>query len=58
MAKKKLYVATLRVAVSAEYCGNSQDGACDWFHGLLSENPKCSTGLTDPVKDPTPYRNS
>ena len=40
MAKKKLYVATLRVAVDADYCGNSQDGACDWFHGLLSENPQ------------------
>jgi hypothetical protein len=37
---KKLYVATVRIAVPAEHCNNSQAGACDWFTGLLSENPQ------------------
>lgn len=35
---KKLYVATVRIAVDADACNNSVDGACDWFSGLLSEN--------------------
>ena len=35
---KKVYVTTIRVAVNAEACGNSEAGACDWFSGLLSEN--------------------
>jgi len=35
---KKVYVATICVAVDAEACGNSVAGACDWFSGLLSEN--------------------
>jgi len=35
---KKVYVATIRVAVNAEACENSVAGACDWFTGLLSEN--------------------
>ena len=38
MAKKKIYVATIRVAVYAQACGNTTSGACEWFSGLLSEN--------------------
>jgi hypothetical protein len=37
---KKLFIATVRIAVNAEACGDTQDGACDWFHGLLSDNPE------------------
>jgi predicted neuraminidase len=36
--KTKLFVATIRVAVRAEACDYTVDGACDWFSGLLSEN--------------------
>ena len=35
---KKLYVATIRVAVDAKACGNLTHGACEWFSGLLSDN--------------------
>jgi predicted neuraminidase len=35
--KTKVFLATIRVAVKAEACG-SVAGACDWFHGLLSEH--------------------
>lgn len=35
---RKAYVATVKVMVKAEACEN-QAGACDWFSGLLSENP-------------------
>lgn len=38
MTKKKLFLATIRVAVDAEACGNSEAGACDFFSGLLTEN--------------------
>jgi predicted neuraminidase len=35
---KKLYVATVRIAVNAKTCGNTVAGACEWFSGLLSDN--------------------
>lgn len=38
MSKRKLFVATLRVAIDAKACRDTVDGACDWFSALLSEN--------------------
>jgi hypothetical protein len=36
--KKKLFIATIRVAVNSETCCNCKEGACDFFSSLLSEN--------------------
>jgi hypothetical protein len=38
MAKKKLFIATIRVAVNSEACCDCAEGAIDFFSNLLSEN--------------------
>ena len=51
----KVFIATIKVAVKAEACGD-QSGACDWFSGLLSENPDViDWAYRNPQSDPHEY---
>lgn len=48
----KAFVATVKVLVKASAC-ETQAGACDWFTGLLTENPDViDWGYMSHKKDP------
>jgi len=40
MPLTKTYIATVQIVISPIQAVDSQAAACDWFSGLLSENPK------------------
>jgi predicted neuraminidase len=53
---KKVFLATIRIAIDAEACGGTVDGACEWMSGLLSDNNDVFDWAygTSKTKFPTP----